>query len=140
MNAPGLSRRRFLAAMGLVGVVIAAPQVGRGIPLRAEDLAQILRASRFRPLIGQRFTFQPSGQPVVRLVLRAVERISPAEDPDGSFELRFDGPVSARQGGSTGELRGGDLPPITLFVVPTGRPESDGQEWTASILGGGGRV
>jgi len=136
MTAPAVSRRRFLAAMGIVGGLVAAPQVVRGIPLRAESLADVLRAGRFLPLIGESFEFQPSDGPVIHLVLHAVERIGRGAGSDRSFELRFNGPAPRQQGGQTGELRGGELPPITLFVVPTGLAKANRQEWTASILGG----
>ena len=137
---PSVSRRRVIAAVGVVGaaaVVSTLPaRLGAHAPSPAPDA--VLRASAFTSLVGSSFALELDGDDPVALTLVSVDGVGTAAATDDVFALRLRGPVASRQGGQVGHLSASGVPRTPLLVVPSGLPDADGQDWVVTIVRGGG--
>lgn len=126
----GISRRRFVAGVGIGALWTALPGTGIGIlagtpalaappaPSRAFDLGTATAAT-FRPHLGSRFRLQRQGQRALDLELAGIES-QPADGATDSFSLQFSAakPVGLVQ--AAYRLEHTALGAFNLFVVPVG--------------------
>ncbi|WP_210492447.1 hypothetical protein [Patulibacter sp. SYSU D01012] len=116
--APGLTRRRLLAAGGAGVAVLLAPGAAQAAPLSAE-----LRRTTWAGLADGRVTATVAGRSVGLELVEVADLPIAAAVPalrghDGAFALRFAGPPGLPSG--THGLHHPELGAFALFVSPVG--------------------